>query len=266
MTYRLNQDVIENLFGIYRMRGGCNRNPMSKRLRAKFRSNLLNNLIKLDKSNCESDDDNFLSTSAEVQQQNTQPSTASTPVSNAGLSTSTAVPSHSSLIPADSHATGAVPDDEHVISQAVTQEDCSVVYFAGWLGKVCVEKFGCSTCTRALLNDEVDLLDKKQLLLINKTYSNLTTPKLKSPIDFLYKLIIEMLDLFNNSMNMIHKTNLVSNLMTHMKNILNLPNDYHDFSHLDFLMKKLLEVKIHDYCKMRIKTFEGRSKVQNSAA
>lgn len=39
MTNRLNQDVIENLFGIYRMRGGCNRNPTSKNLRSMFRSN-----------------------------------------------------------------------------------------------------------------------------------------------------------------------------------------------------------------------------------
>lgn len=47
MTYRFNQDVIENLFGIYRMKGGCNRNPTVKNLRAMFRSQLLNSLIKL---------------------------------------------------------------------------------------------------------------------------------------------------------------------------------------------------------------------------
>jgi len=38
LTNRLNQDVIENLFSIFRQRGGYNKNPTSKTLRTSFRS------------------------------------------------------------------------------------------------------------------------------------------------------------------------------------------------------------------------------------
>jgi hypothetical protein len=57
----------------------------------------------------------------------------------------------------------------------VNMETCSVVYFAGWLGKSCIDKYDCSDCKKILLKNQVDLTDRKQLLLINKTYSNSTT-------------------------------------------------------------------------------------------
>ncbi|KAF0717771.1 Uncharacterized protein FWK35_00034244, partial [Aphis craccivora] len=53
LTSRLNQDVIENLFSVFRQRGGFNRNPTAKTFRTTFRINILVNLIKSsDASNC----------------------------------------------------------------------------------------------------------------------------------------------------------------------------------------------------------------------
>jgi hypothetical protein len=65
MTNRLCQDPIENLFSIFRQKGGYCKNPTCRTLRSSFASvcsfGLLN--CALEKSNCEEDDDIFLNSS-----------------------------------------------------------------------------------------------------------------------------------------------------------------------------------------------------------
>lgn len=63
LTNRLNQDALENLFSIYRQKGGYKRNPTARLLRCLFRINVINSLMKSEASNCEADEDNNLTIS-----------------------------------------------------------------------------------------------------------------------------------------------------------------------------------------------------------
>lgn len=138
ITYRLNQDVIENLFGIYRIKGGCNKNPTAKSLRSMFRSSLLNNLIKFDQSNCESDHDIFV-TQESTQSTSPKPSTSSCVIQQS--ITDDDGDDDIGHIPTEPSSNVPVTLEEftHTSEDTLTLETCSVVYFAGWLGKSCIE-------------------------------------------------------------------------------------------------------------------------------
>lgn len=153
MTYRFNQDVIENLFGIYRMKGGCNRNPTVKNLRAMFRSQLLNSLIKLPNKSCEDDEDTFLTESEKKCESQSHPPPPEN-VSEARELTTMMVEEVSTQniqIEEGESSTCRSGDDP-----ATTLEKCSVIYFAGWVGKKCTEKFNCDECKKTFLKDTVD--------------------------------------------------------------------------------------------------------------
>jgi len=54
LTSRLNQDIIENTFSVFRQRGGFNRNLTARTFRTSFRFQAKHNLMKsTDLSNCE---------------------------------------------------------------------------------------------------------------------------------------------------------------------------------------------------------------------
>lgn len=152
LTNRLNQDVLENLFSIYRQKGGYNRNPTTRTLRTIFRSNAINSLMRTSSSaNCEPDLCSAL------------------PVSNTEVSKSEEEQEQSSS------SSQSEENNEHK-----NLEDCSVSYFAGYLGYKCVKKFQCSLCQEHLLSS-VDLNDDNQLLIINKIYENVTFGGLLAP-------------------------------------------------------------------------------------
>lgn len=53
ITNRLNQDVLENLFSVFRQKGGYNKNPTARTLRTSFRSNCIFSLCTSKGTNCE---------------------------------------------------------------------------------------------------------------------------------------------------------------------------------------------------------------------
>ncbi|CAG4957376.1 unnamed protein product [Colias eurytheme] len=133
-TYRLNQDIIENLFGLYRTKTGSNRNPTAKQLRAVFRNNFLNGLTSMDTGNCEGDDEKFITIDDENEppvQDDQIPSTI----------TSTPSTSITNLEPAPSTSTMTALSEPEEITCSNKLEECSISYFAGYLGKKCFEKY-----------------------------------------------------------------------------------------------------------------------------
>jgi hypothetical protein len=53
MTNRLNQDALENLFSIFRQKGGYNKNPTARTIRTSIRSNCIFSLCTSTRTNCE---------------------------------------------------------------------------------------------------------------------------------------------------------------------------------------------------------------------
>lgn len=69
-------------------------------------------------------------------------------------------------------------------------EGCSVVYFAGYLGKKCVDHFKCTACQKSLL-DDTSVSDDNNVFLFYKNY-NINNPiSLKKPWELIsrYTLI-----------------------------------------------------------------------------
>jgi hypothetical protein len=66
-------------------------------------------------------------------------------------------------------------------------------------------------------------------------------------------LVNNLHDFYNAKGDGLHKNNLMADLTQKFKNEINFSDDYHNLDHFDYLIKKLLEVKIHDYCKSRKK-------------
>lgn len=184
MTNRLNQDVLENLFSIFRQKGGYNRNPTSRVIRTSFRSTAIYSLVCTSKgTNCEQNLDDTIHT-------NNQQSSITCSDNNIDLSDTVSL---SSLSSNDSH-NNLNKDNEKV---EVTLEECTVVYFAGYLAHICLNNFNCNSCKLQLITN-TDINNKDQLFLINKNFENIKTNGLKPPSKKLVELVICAIDIFED--------------------------------------------------------------------
>ncbi|KAL4083888.1 hypothetical protein QTP88_029204 [Uroleucon formosanum] len=155
LTARLNQDVIENTFSVFRQRGGYNTNPTAKAFRITFK--MLSNMQLMKPSvlsNCEADDDRNIifefdtntiikSTDSIVNEEDEQSDSSFSSFSISPLA----------------------KRNENVVKPIVTLSVCSDSYFSGYLGKKCYEKFNCVDCQNLMLtldpvnyNKETDYL------------------------------------------------------------------------------------------------------------
>jgi hypothetical protein len=129
ITNRLNQDVLENLFSIFRQKGEYNRNPTVRKIRTLFRSTCVFSLIASKSSNCEISqevDDSII-----VQDVISGDRALNEVVSDTFSDTSSNC-SYSSL------STKSVPNLDIIIPNDITLEDCSVTYFSGYLAHKCI--------------------------------------------------------------------------------------------------------------------------------
>ncbi|KAL4135077.1 hypothetical protein QTP88_006734 [Uroleucon formosanum] len=118
MTNRLNQDVLENLFSVFRQKGGYNKNPTSRTIRTSIRSSCIFSLCASTGTNCEAiqETNDFLSIDVDQSSTNTENKETYSddePSSSSSLS-------DNELNPIDDTQTGTI-----------TLQDCSVNYFAG---------------------------------------------------------------------------------------------------------------------------------------
>lgn len=148
-TNRLNQDIIENVFSIFRQKGGYNKNLTARIIRTSFYSTSIYSLIYTSKgTNCEQSEeqyqenleivDNLKNKIINEDETDTESSTSST---------------SSSLSPAT----------KNIKKNEVTIQDCSVTYFSGYQVHTCLQTFNCKNC-------KIDLI--MNTCSRNKNYSN----------------------------------------------------------------------------------------------
>jgi len=209
ITNRLNQDVLENLFSIFRQKGGYNKNPTARTLRTSFRSNCIFSLCTSKATNCETKTYE-LEQFEENQLENIN--ITDLPPDNLSISSSSTTSSTKSLT-------------SQVLSQheTITLEDCSVVYFAGYLVKKCIAKFNCSYCISHLMtNKNID--DQKQFFLLFKNYTMYETGNssgLKAPSNYFNQIINKALSIFESKIeNILYKRKLILKLINILKKIM----------------------------------------------
>ncbi|KAL4152877.1 hypothetical protein QTP88_000710 [Uroleucon formosanum] len=243
MTNRLCQDPIENLFSIFRQKGGYNKNPTCRTLRYSFASVCSFGLLNCasEKSNCEEDDDIFLVSSQ---------TPINDDIENHSQQNMESYNKSSNLIEDNDSTSEEEPDNE---SRTIL-EKCSTIYYAGYLAKKCLDKFQCDQCQTFLLKPCKDLNDKQQLLIVNKTFKDIdlnASSGLKAPSEDLVQFVSICLNVFKHSYNQLKSEKyLVNKLMTQANNCI--PEKVVQpvcAKHFEYIMRLLFIVKVFKECK-----------------
>lgn len=280
LTNRLNQDALENLFSIYRQKGGYNRNPTARLLRCFFRINVINSLMKSEASNCEADEDNNLTISNSAEstgnteiKKNNCPKTDSAPCAeNTELSAQSTADSLNSSRPTSDDSNlprgqmTTTYEETYVPEETITSEVCSVAYFAGYLARKCTKQYECSSC-KDLLIEQTKLTEKRYLLILNKTYGNICdiSTGLHAPtVDFLH-IVDKCLNVFEQLFPEIyHEKQLKSKFLKEFTNDLEVSLWLQGETcrdHRVFILEQLITSKLFYECKMMLK---GKSVNKNS--
>lgn len=247
LTNRLNQDVIENLFSIFRQKGGYNRNPSSRVIRTSFRSTAIYSLVCTSKgTNCKQNLDT--EEDCTIIDVNNQKSSAICSDHAIELSDTESLLSSSSNDLCDNLSKEKEKMD-------VTLEDCTIVYFAGYLAYICLNNFDCNSCVIQLITD-TNINNKDQLFIINKTFSNVKNIKtngLKSPSKKLVELVTCAIYIFEDKFVKVqHKKNIKFIIMKWFKrnNLIQhwLGENEECAEHKLFILDKLLTCKIFKKC------------------
>ncbi|KAL4126514.1 hypothetical protein QTP88_010736 [Uroleucon formosanum] len=191
MTNRLNQDKLENLFSIFRQKGGYNKNPTARTIRTSIRSSCIFSLCASTATNCEpsQDTNDFISIDADK-------------ISNTETIETYYSDDESSI--SSSSSDNKLKRIDEIQTNRIILEDCSVTYFAGYLIYKCYKKFNCQNCQNNLQTNK-NLNDKNQLLLINKNYSSCQNDiALKAPSINFNKIINRVLEIFEKHFDKIH--------------------------------------------------------------
>lgn len=248
MTNRLCQDPIENLFSIFRQKGGYCKNPTVRTLRNCFASVCSFGLLNCasDKSNCEEDDDVFLNYSQTPMQTDMD--------NNINNKTDLEYNSQFSSLPIYSSSDSESTPEEEPPNHSTTLEKCSMVYYAGYLAKKCLDKFQCEECHKYLLKSNKELDDKNQLLILYKTFEHIelnSNSGLKAPSENLEHFIKICSNVFiKNYKNLKSEKHLVDQLMTQANHII--PEQIVSqgcVKHFEYIMKMFFIVNIFKECK-----------------
>lgn len=162
LTGRLNSDVIENTFSVFRQRGGYNRNPTARVFRTTFRLNAKMCFMKPScSSNCEPDNDTHLMTNEDNDTKLID--------MDSSFSSSSSI----SMLSIDN------PLEEQ--EAVVNLENCSNTYFAGYLAMKCLLKFSCSNCEKLMIKSG-NIPNQLEYLIFCKNYeSSISKLHLKLP-------------------------------------------------------------------------------------
>lgn len=253
LTNRLNQDIIENTFSVFRQRGGFNRNPTARTFRTSFRFQAKHNLMKsTELSNCENDFDyNLFDTELHNQ-----------------ITTYTDM----NLINSDSDTFISSSDESSTkytelpvaLDQNITLEICSNTYFAGYLAKKCVDQFKCSKCENIILKINDFFSDDHEYLIFYKQFESVDPEKscLKKPSQIFVQFVTAAQKCLNDFIELNpHKKKLCSTIQLMIKNdlfsILNF--DLSCEQHFDYIVQKLIQCKLLRHFNWTSKNLKGHN-------
>lgn len=260
-TGRLIQDPLENQFSVFRQKGGYNRNPTVLSFRSAFKLNIVTNLMRPPKAansaGSVDEDENVFNTSED--------STLETTLKLFNEEEEESSSSNSSV----TSETLNVPTDSF---PSATLESCSVVYFAGYLVKKCLDKFKCNDC-RVNLQSNEDLSDDQELLNFFKNYNIQNPSALKTPSNLMRQFTFMTMLCYNQYIKKYCTKKIISNIRDKV-------NEQHSKSlpewfeaqekckeHRKYIVDLLLRTQVFKYCKdisSKIKTRTGTKNVKLS--
>lgn len=231
LTRRLNSDVIENTFSVFRQRGGYNRNPTARTFRTTFRMNVKMCLIKpSDSSNCEPDNDFNLI--------NNEDNATKINVADSSFSSSSSV----SMMSID-NSLEELGEQEAKINL----ENCSNTYFTGYLAMKCFLTFSCSHCEALMIKSD-NIPNKLEYLIFCKNYdSKFSELHLKLPTLAITEFVISAQKILAKILEKIPYKKKISEFIgqkikTNIIDSLNIEETC--IPHVEFLIKHLIICKL----------------------
>lgn len=248
ITSKFNQDILENLFGTFRQRGGSNVNPTSRIFRNLFRSHTVNCLIKpTDTANyeCSTSELDLLFDDANNEQI----------ISSQGKH----IDISSQASNSSSDETPEMTDSGSSNSEKENLENAAITYFAGYLAHYVLKKYKCDMCAEMLLSKNIFFTDKHDHLLFYKMYGSIIKVSemqgLKKPSKKMCNIVKTSLKFFDKEFQKIYfgkniKGKLTKKLEKHFKKTKNFCKGICKDHHI-FLLDHLIKIKIFKYCKSR---------------
>lgn len=184
----LNQDPLENFFGVMRQKAGSNRNPTTSQFRGSFGSAACFTFFKYSEiTNCEYDEDELLTASdippmpivEDIQQVNDRESGEDGNIEPASL--------YFLDEDLEEEFEAELISREEEFPKPTTLEDCANAYVAGYLAKKSLQDNPCDICKRNWVDSQL-LDDPTNHLILQKTFGhvgpqgglNTPTPALSS--------------------------------------------------------------------------------------
>ncbi|CAI6348066.1 unnamed protein product [Macrosiphum euphorbiae] len=243
LTNRLCQDPLENLFSIMRQKNGYNRNPTSRMFRSCYANICTFSLMKCSElCNCEEDNDVFLTVDVLSDVSNTEGTTIEHKEDEV----------LDELENSSSNSNSDWSPNTYVPEETTTLETCSIVYFAGYLVKKCLDFFNCNICLEQLIKNNDEMNDKNQLLILNKTYRGVIHGGLKTPTNEFVNICTMCLKYFEKNWESIKsKKGIVKTLMQSISLSDIIPSfDSHPCKeHYLYIIRLLFVTKIFHTCK-----------------
>lgn len=223
LTRRLNQDPLENFFGLIRQQGGNCDNPTPLQFTRAFRKLFVDNfLTPLLSGNCAEDFDAYL-----VKSHTTK---SDTPAAQ-----DQPIPPHSTVEDTD-YNTNEVGQNLVSIN--------AVTYVSGYLLKKCLTKHPCDMCRRTCTTTSID--DSSQLFCMFKSFEGIDNGGgLTVPQDMFVQHVTQMEDIFINEFNKsIHRKNIGSYLCAQMPA---LPKTYLKCQNfpVTYMIKLFVKMRLH---------------------
>jgi hypothetical protein len=139
---------------------GYNKNPTARTIKTSIRSNCIFSLCTSTRTNCEATLEDYNPIIIDLIRPRYQVNSND---SSLNSDSDTECISNLSLFSSISSDEDSIKNVN--IDNDVTLEDCSVAYFARYLGYKCIKKFNCNFCQQELFTNK-NVCDKKQLLLL----------------------------------------------------------------------------------------------------
>jgi hypothetical protein len=205
--------------------------------------------------NCEDDDDNYI-TIADIENVTVEPGPVVVEDLNETLES---VSSFSETSGSPKTTFEATP---------ISLETCSIIYFAGYLSKKCIQKFNCEMCKFNLIT-KINKNDEKQLLLHNKTYDYTDQGYgLTAPTNILLDISTIYLNVFKNNFDEM-KCNkkllaqLISKAKTKIEEKHSILQSNSCKEHFQYIIELFLRTKLYKECKW-LNANNGKRSMQNA--
>jgi hypothetical protein len=253
-TRRLNQDLLENVFGSIRQQGGNCDNPTPLQFTRAFRKLFFNNyLLPMATGNCAPDLDSTLVHNKAVKNSKTAKIDSNV--------ASKEEKENSSVQPMLFHEIQDVDYKSSTIEENLISNNATT-YVCGYLLKRCLEKHYCQTCSSALIKNELDSTDK--LLCYFEAYETSRQPfgGLTVPDDGLIQYILKAEQIFIEVFpTFISKPGIAKNLVSMIPQFQ--VKEYKQFPN-QFLVELFVRMRLHYILKFGNRDIiQGKKKGKN---